>query len=781
MHKNNCLNTYTEKLHKFYTDNKLLAVIIILQVIILASMTFIGLFKPANNVEMPLSSLIISGNDKAVTEFSEEKILLCKTEDGDDTWVSAGGINLPFGAYKLVVDYQSEYGEFLNEKNYVASVGIYGTERVEPVYRMSGLAKETDFLFWVDSLIKDSPVSFEIIYKNNNNLQINSVSIKENIAFRFVWVMAAAIVFVITDMLLKAVVTDKSKERVFVILSVLAITFVSVIPLFGSKLHIKHDILFHLNRIWEVSESFRAGIVPARMMTGLLNGYSYPISIFYCDVFLYLPALLCCMGIALQTAYKIYITVITFVTTIVSYKAFNAVGKNKKIALLGSAVYTLCSYRLLNIYIRGALGEYTAMAFFPLVILGMYGIYTKEKITYKEWLPLAAGMSGIIMSHILSTEIVVIFLVVFCLMTLKKTFAPQRIAALIKAVAATTLASVWFIVPFLEYYITQDVNVGETFPMIQSTGLKLKEIFNVSMEAAVYENGAQVNEMTFSIGFALILCLLTALYMFAKSKKWEIHKTPECVMAIKMAVISVIALSFTHCEFPWNFIQTVSGETIGKFLGNIQFAWRYMSIASIAIVVLSVISMAEIKKQHPVAEKIISVCMVAAMIISVGYFYVDLERKDGTWDEYHYRIKDEYTRQVGLSEYMLIGSEKDDSKYLIPKIKQGEGTVEDYWKNQDKKYIVCTNNSETVSMVEIPVFNYKYYKASDVDTGEIIDISNGDANRITLNIPAKYSGTVKVEFSPPVHWHIAEAVSVVTAVAAVVWILIDKKRRNTNL
>lgn len=781
MHKNNCLNTYTDKLHKFYTDNKLFALSIILQIIVLAIMTFIGIFMPANDLEMPLMSLKIYGNDKTISEISENKIMLSKTEDGEDTWIGGGEYNLPFGAYKLEIEYQSEYGAFLNESDIIASVGIYGTNRVEEVYRVSGLGKNTGCLFWVDTIREKSPVSFEIIYKNNNNMQINSVAIRENIFFRYVCIMAVAAAFVIIDIICSNFIAGKSNKKFLNATIILVITLIAVIPLLNDEMYVKHDILFHLNRIWALAEGISGGNFPVRMMTNLVDGYSYPISIFYCDVFLYIPALLCCAGLALQTAYKIYILSITLFTAIISYKTFNVLVRDERISLLGSAMYTLCGYRLLNVYVRGALGEYTAMVFFPLVVWGMYCIYKKEIITYKDWLPLALGMSGIIMSHILSTEIVVIFLVIFCLITLRKTFSPNRIIAFVKAVVVTVLMCMWFIVPFFEYYITHDIAVDSRFPMIQETGIEVKDMLNIFMEGGLFENYAQSNEISFSLGFALLIGIAATTYMLFKNKKWKLKGTTEYITVIKFAVISVMALAFTHCKFPWNFIQTVSGKTIGGFLGNIQFSWRYLSVASITIVALTVISLAVIKKHNPAMEKIISVLIAVAMSISVGYYYLDLEQKDSKWDICFYSVPKEYTGYLGYFEYLLEGSDGSEATYHTDKVIKGNVQVHELYRELDEKYIVCTNNDNDISVVEMPVYNYKYYKASDIDTGEIIKITNGSANRIALNIPAKYSGTIKIEFCPPVHWHIAEAVSAVTVATIIVWYVADSKRKAEEL
>lgn len=53
-------------------------------------------------------------------------------------------------------------------------------------------------------------------------------------------------------------------------------------------------------------------------------------------------------------------------------------------------------YRLTNIYVRAAVGEYTAMTFLPLVLYGLYRIYEKdqEMLEFADVLPLVFGVTG---------------------------------------------------------------------------------------------------------------------------------------------------------------------------------------------------------------------------------------------------------------------------------------------------------------------------------------------------------------------------------------------------
>ena len=70
----------------------------------------------------------------------------------------------------------------------------------------------------------------------------------------------------------------------------------------------------------------------------------------------------------------------------------------------------------------------------------------------RQWPLLALAMTGIFMSHLLSTMFSVVFCAlaaVCCLPRLVR--EPRRILAILKAAGVMLLCSAWFLVPFLDY------------------------------------------------------------------------------------------------------------------------------------------------------------------------------------------------------------------------------------------------------------------------------------------------------------------------------------------
>ena len=61
------------------------------------------------------------------------------------------------------------------------------------------------------------------------------------------------------------------------------------------------------------------------------------------------------------------------------YWFVNKLTKSKEVGALAAILYMLMPYHLNDMYIRNALGEFLSYIFIPLVFLGLYKIFQKDK------------------------------------------------------------------------------------------------------------------------------------------------------------------------------------------------------------------------------------------------------------------------------------------------------------------------------------------------------------------------------------------------------------------
>ena len=206
-------------------------------------------------------------------------------------------------------------------------------------------------------------------------------------------------------------------KRKNIFITLITLTIISSITLFLiPNMSRGHDLFFHLSRISAIKDNLNLGIVGGYIYPNYLGGYGYGNPLFYPDLFLYIPAFFSYLGLNLITSYKVFIFIINFVSIYTMFFTVKQITKNKKCALISSVVYGFSAYRLVDVFTRAALGESLAFIFGPLVILGIYEIIYDD---YKKFYILVIGMSGLIFSHLISTYMIGITLVILCIINVK--------------------------------------------------------------------------------------------------------------------------------------------------------------------------------------------------------------------------------------------------------------------------------------------------------------------------------------------------------------------------
>ena len=99
-------------------------------------------------------------------------------------------------------------------------------------------------------------------------------------------------------------------------------------------------------------------------------------------MFLYFPAALRNLGVSLSASVRVFEACINLATALACYLCVRSLMRSRRAAVGASVLYTLCIYRLVNLYTRATLGESLAMIFFPMVLLGLYEVLRRDE---KRW------------------------------------------------------------------------------------------------------------------------------------------------------------------------------------------------------------------------------------------------------------------------------------------------------------------------------------------------------------------------------------------------------------
>jgi len=99
-----------------------------------------------------------------------------------------------------------------------------------------------------------------------------------------------------------------------------------------------------------------------------------------------------------------------------------------------------------------------------------------------------------------------------------------------------------------------------------------------------------------------------------------------------------------------------------------------------------------------------------------------------------------------------------------------------YEKRGGKAYLEVENDGEAAD-ISVPIFNYGHYHAVDEATGEEYPLGTGENARITLNIPAGYTGTIMIAYQAPAYWRGFELVSALALLGSIAWGVSRRKKK----
>ncbi len=572
------------------------------------------------------------------------------------------------------------------------------------------------------------------------------------------------------------------KNKKYILLYIIFIIAASI-PLMNDFLIRGHDIYFHLMRIEGLAQGMQNGQFPVKIQPVWYDDYGYAVSVFYGDLFVYLAALLRLLGFSLQNAYKGYLVFCNIATIMITGYSFGKIFQNPYIGAFGGFLYSMSAYRLVNLYTRGAVGEYTGMMLLPLLIYACVLLLDEEKkkeSLKKGALVLGVSMACILQSHMLTAEIACMVLAGVVVLYWKRVFCKEVLLAGVKAVSIALGLSAWFLVPFLDYMLCGEFNINSIRNndiLIQRQGVFLSQVFalidNAIGQSLDLSAGTQ-GDFAQGAGLGLMLAIpaLFVLFFMGYQKKEEKKKQR---LAVTAAFVSLVMVGLSTIYFPWDTLCRVA-KIFQYIIVKIQFPWRFTGVATAVLALLWCAVVSYIWRQYGHKKAVaLAAGVVLIMSLSAGYFMVDLLNR-GERIQIH-SVTDMDSFVASGEEYLLVNTVLDDLKqenlFLAKDIE-----VSEYIKKGTTIGFHAKNTVDRAGRIELPLLYYDGYRAratSEDGTNIPLEISAGQNNVVSIELEAGMDCDVTVEFCEPWYWRMAEIISIMGLCVIIVYGLLDKR------
>lgn len=553
----------------------------------------------------------------------------------------------------------------------------------------------------------------------------------------------------------------------------------AAMPLIPDYMFSAGDLGYHLMRVEGIKDGILSGQFPIRISPEWQQGYGYASPIFYGETVLYIAALFRLIGFTVTASCRMFMAIVVIATVLISYECYKKIFNEAYVGVFCSMLYSLSVYRVYKTYYCGSWGECFGVMFLPLIIYGFYRVFTQdihEKSYRRSWIPLTAGFTMLIQSHLLTCEMVGAFTIILCIVLCRRVFRKETFIVLAKTVIYSILLSAWFLIPFADYMLTGDFVIhhvsGRT---IQSRGLfpaHLFLTFFINGGTVFFESDGMADSAATGVGIALVAPLFILLYMFFSGRTKELS-THERKLGIIAGVFSVMAMIMSLSMFPWDRIQSLSQIT-ASLVSSIQFPNRFLTIANICLTAIAgLVAKYVIVNRNSIYKAVYFAGML--LLVALGNIYLINWGMNNVTPIRVYNNEGMGTGYISGAEYLPYGAQAEYFMYKAPVCDEGL-EVYAYEKLSLGASAHMVNQNDGYAGVAFPLLYYKGYRAYAVDSGEELKCYSGGNCVVTVDIPGGFEGDISVKFVSPWYWRAGEAVTMLALAAMIIVCTLSGKR-----
>lgn len=539
------------------------------------------------------------------------------------------------------------------------------------------------------------------------------------------------------------------QERMVDLCVILGVALLAMSPMFSTYLYNGDDLCYHLARMEGIKDGILDGQIPVIIMPDALQGNGY-LNAMYPYLFLYIGAFLRICRVSIGLSYKTVIFLANLGAAFAAYYAFRSLSRSRRTVILAVVLYTLMPYRFTNIFSRGDLGETLALTFWPLLIAGMYHVLLGDR---GKWHYLVIGFSGILQSHILSAVFAAGFCIITCLVFCADVWKEKRYVEIGKAALATILLNLWFLVPFLYYYFTEDLGTE----LLRWSGYFDQAVNPSYMTQTI----SLYNKQYFSLGLPLVGCAgIGVLHLVCEKKgpKTRLGRYLTCLLVLGFVLVYMSTGYFPSFEMRRN-------DFLNSVMTMLQFPWRFLGPASACFLFVGAVWLSEsdILKSYRnhIFTLFIGLNLLTILSVPMDNTHMPYDDATATASKGH---DSKLAANIGIfypHEWRLAGITDERLTTSVIVSDMNEVNVVQYQKKGTKAQITYVAAKDG-TYLEAPILNYAGYKAHD-ENGQRLQIEDGMQRRIRIGLKGDgQEHTVYIRFGPVYGFLFADLLSALT-------------------
>jgi hypothetical protein len=388
-------------------------------------------------------------------------------------------------------------------------------------------------------------------------------------------------------------------------------------------------------RVIVMGNALKHGQFPVRWVSDLGYGYGYPLYNFYGPLPYYLGGSLYAFGVDSVMATKWMFGVGTILASVTMFIfLYPILGLLSSIT--GSMIFLYAPYHAVQIFIRGSVGEYWAIACVPLIFSGIWYIYHNRYT--KGGIIGSLGLAGAILSHtilgFITTGIIGILVLIL--------FLKKRDWHFLMMFMLGLGMSAFFWLPALVEmrYTSVEGMISSSTTSFSDHYICPSQLWNAPWGYAGSAQGC-ADGMSLKIGkFHIIVFILSLFILFLKRSVRRLRHINVFIFVVIACTVCSIFLTLPYASFIWNMFPMT------RF---IQYPWRLLSFVTLGMGIVSayivVSNKAPITRFFCMAALVVGAILVNAKLFVPQYQFLRDSYQFETVEELRFRmskISDEY-------------------------------------------------------------------------------------------------------------------------------------------
>lgn len=404
-------------------------------------------------------------------------------------------------------------------------------------------------------------------------------------------------------------------KKTIPIILVLSLSLISSFRLFRTGYFSMQDDMqiFRLEQFDKCVHDFQ---IPCRYIPDGGLGYGYPLFNYYSPLPYFLSEIFHLLGFSFINSIKITF-VFSHVIAGIGMYLFSSLFWGSLGGIVSSIFFVFSPYMAVDSFVRGSIAEFLALSLVPLVFWSIYKLITSKNLNIKNIFSPIFFLTLLILSHNLTSFVVLILLAIFIFITLllNKKFNLKSLFISFTPILFSLLLSSFFLLPavFEKNLVTLDtMTQGYFYYAIHFVGL------NQLLLSHFWGYGASlwgpIDGMSFQVGILhWIIPIILTIYLFLNFRKIKLNQK---VFFIFFLLLSLFSLFLVHSRstFIWKLLS---------FMPYFQFPWRFLGPAIFGISFISGF-FPNIIKNTRFSYLISLMLIVSVVLINLPYFKEDL-------------------------------------------------------------------------------------------------------------------------------------------------------------